>query len=216
MGIIKNGINGGFRNKAGTVVGYNLMGQDIIRSSPEARTSKPTPAEHLNRTKFKTSQSWLQPITPVLRIGFENYKPFCHGFNGAKSFTALNAVIDTDNGFEVDPSLACVSHGPLSGDPTVTVELGPQNDILFTWDGKGKGLYDDRVIAVAYDITAQKAEFDTSLAQRAAKKASLWIGKEFAGHDLHIYFAFVSEDRKQRSISQYLGIIQMPLERTEE
>jgi len=103
-----------------------------------------------------------------------------------------------------------VSYGTLEGDPTVTVVLGTEGNLDFTWKNKGAGVFNDRVIAVAYDLTTSRASYDTSLAKRSTCKARLPFTSQHSGHDLHIYFAFVSEDRKERSTSQYLGIIQVP------
>ncbi|MGY4384230.1 hypothetical protein ACVWYN_001256 [Pedobacter sp. UYP24] len=211
MAVIKNGILGGFSGKAGTVNGYHLMGQEIMRGPRRNRTSKVSPKEVLNRNKFAVSQVWLQPLTGLLRIGFQFYKPKCHGFVAAKSFISKNAMVADDAGFHVDPALACISHGPLSPGMDETATLGENYSIDFTWDYQ-LGAYNDRAMVLAYDIEGGEAEYETSLAKRAEKKGTLKVGHEYAGKTLHIYIGFVSEDRKSRSISKYLGTIMMPEE----
>jgi hypothetical protein len=114
MAIAKNGINGNFSGKAAKVVGYELYGQQIIRSIPRERSTKPTEKELINREKFKTSQLWLQPLIDFVRIGFQNYKPTFQGFVAAKSYNSKHAL-KSDNGinFYIDPSLALVSYGNM-------------------------------------------------------------------------------------------------------
>jgi len=209
MAVIKNGIMGGFKGTAGTVNGYNLMGQDVMRGTRGPRLKKATEKELANRARFGVSQAWLQPITDVVRIGFQWYKPKCHGFVGAKSFISKNALVEDDNGFHVDPALACISHGPLDPGFGEIVTLGENFTIDLKWDYHVSA-YNDRVIVVAYDIDNSCAIYDTSLAQRTMKKATLNIGEGFTGKQFHVYIGFVSEDRKQRSISKYLGVITMP------
>ncbi|MES2826839.1 MAG: DUF6266 family protein [Bacteroidota bacterium] len=210
MAVIKKGIMGGFSGTAGTVNGYNLMGQDIMRGGRlKPRKSGPTPKELKNREKFAASQAWLQPITDVVRIGFQNYMPYCHGFVGAKSFISKNAIVGDDEAYYVDPALACISHGPLTPVSAETATLGEGFSIDFTWNGDG-GAYNDRAIVVAYDIQGGYAVYDTSLAKRTVNKATLEVGEDYAGKELHIYIGFVSEDRKTRSISKYLGVLTMP------
>ncbi len=209
MAVIKNGILGGFSGTAGAVNGYHLMGQEIMRGPRRDRVSKVTPKELLNRNKFAVSQVWLQPLTGLLRIGFQHYKAKCHGFVAAKSFISKNAIVSDDAGFHVDPALACVSHGPLNPGFEETATLGDNYSIDFTWNYNW-GAYNDRAMVVAYDIEGGEAEYETSLAKRAAKKGTLQVGKEYAGKTLHVYIGFVSEDRKSRSISKYLGVITMP------
>lgn len=209
MAVIKNGILGGFRGKAGQVNGYRLMGQDIMRGPRNERVNKPEEKELKNRDKFAASQFWLQPITDVVRIGFAGYKPTSHGFNGAKSYISKNAMVQDDAGFHVDPALAMISYGDLPFGDSVSAVLADNFSIDFTWDYT-KCSYDDRAMVVAYDIEARDAVYDTSIAKRALKKANLPIGEDYAGRELHIYIGFVSEDRKRRSMSKYLGTITMP------
>lgn len=209
MAVIKKGILGGFSGTAGTVNGYNLMGQDVMRGVRKERVSKPTAKELANRAKFAASQTWLQPLRDVLRIGFQGYKPHCHGFVGAKSFISKNAMVADDAGFHIDPALACISHGTLNPGFGETAALGENYTINFTWNYE-VGAYNDRAMVVAYDIQGGAAVYDTSIAKRTIKKATLNVSDEYAGKEMHIYIGFVSEDRKKRSISRYLGVIKMP------
>jgi len=210
MAVIKKGILGGVRGTVGTVSGYRLMNQDVIRGVREPRSSAPTDKEVANRWKFKTSQRWLQPITGVLRIGFEGYKENCHGFNGAKSFFNKNAVHGVYPFHYVDPALACISYGNLFPGTGLKAEVTPEMAVNFSWDSNGPFAYNDRAIAVAYDINGQRACFDVGLAKRAMGKATMQLDDRFKGKEVHIYLGFVTEDRKERSISQYLGMFPIP------
>ncbi|MFP5080025.1 DUF6266 family protein [Pedobacter sp. JCM 36344] len=206
MAIIKKGILGGFKGKAGAVVGYRLMDQDIMRGVPEFRSSKPTKKEEANRWKFKTSQTWLQPLTEVLRVGFEGYKLNCHGFNGAKSFISCNAVHGVDPFYYVDPALACISHGKLYAGTGLKAEITAEKNVLFSWDKEGPFANNDRAIAVAYDINDHSAIYDIALAKRSTGMATLELAEYLPGAEVHMYLGFITEDRKERSISQYLGM----------
>lgn len=210
MAVIKKGILGGIRGTVGTVSGYRLMDQDIIRGVREPRSSPITNKEVANRWKFKASQRWLQPITGVLRIGFEGYKANCHGFNGAKSFISKNAVYGVHPFHYVDPALACISYGDLYAGTGLKAEVTPEMTVNFSWDTGGPFAYNDRAIAVAYDINGQLASFDVGLAKRALGKATMQLDDRFKGREVHIYLGFVTEDRKERSISQYLGMFPIP------
>ncbi|MEJ7557337.1 MAG: DUF6266 family protein [Pedobacter sp.] len=210
MAVIKKGILGGFKGKAGAVVGYRLMEQDIMRGISELRSTEPTKKETANRWKFKTSQTWLQPLTEVLRIGFAGYMENCHGFNGAKSFLSKNAVFGLDPFHYVDPALACISHGSLYSGTGLKAEVTAERIVNFSWDTTGPFAYNDRAIAVAYDINGKQANYDVSLAKRVEGKAMLQLGEDFEGAEVHVYLGFVTEDRKQRSTSQYLGMFLIP------
>lgn len=206
MSIIKHGILGNFSGKTGTVVGYELMGQGIMRSLPNERTKPPTENELANRKKFANVQAWLQKITPFLRVGFQNYAPTFQGFVAAKSYNSKNAVVGTFPNFEIDPALALVSFGTLPQATEANVVSEVSRTISFTWSG-GNHAYDDRCMLMAYDTVNGNAVYETAGSRRQLGKAELKLEERWSGKKVHIYLAFVTEDRKNRSKSQYLGEI---------
>jgi hypothetical protein len=210
MAVIKKGILGGFSGKAGAVVGYHLMEQDIMRGVANDRSKPYSNKELMNQSKFGSTQSWLQPITEVIRIGFAGYKPNSHGFNGAKSFYAHHVVSGLEPFHYVDPALACISHGNLFAGTGLKAELIEDNQILYTWNKKGPFQYNDRAMAVAYDVNNEEADFDTGLSMRGTGKGILEMSEHRPGAEVHLYLGFVTDDRKERSISQYLGMVKIP------
>lgn len=206
MAIIKNGILGGFSGKAGTVVGYRSKGKDQIRGLPKKRTTPPTKNELANREKFAYLQSWLQPIMEFLRVGFQDYNPDYQGFVAAKSYNAKNAIIGFSPYFQIDPAKALVSFGDMSQATHATATAEEQGYITFRWTG-GDFAYDDRAMLVAYDITGEFARFNTASERADGGYARLRIPEAMNGKQVDVYLAFVSEDRKRRSTSQYLGLI---------
>lgn len=77
--------------------------------------------------------------------------------------------------------------------------------VTFRWSG-GRREHDDRAMFMLYDIDAGSAEFDTAAVKRQLGTGA-FTAKAFSGKSVHVYLAFVSEDRKRRSNSQYLGVI---------
>ena len=206
MAIVKNGILGGFSGKAGTVVGYHSKGKDLMRGIPRKRTSGPTPKELANREKFAYVQAWLQPLLEFLRIGFQDYAPDFQGFVAAKSYNSKNAVIGSSPYFQINPALALVSFGEMSQATSATAVAESPNTINFNWSGKNF-IYDDRAMLMAYDITGEKAIFNTASERADGGHARLKLDENFSGKQVDVYLAFVSEDRKRRSNSQYLGLL---------
>lgn len=205
MAIIKNGILGSFSGKAGAVVGYQLYDQGIMRGLGRIRTAPFTPAELKNQEKFATPQRWLQPIKPFLRVGFKGYAKRFEGFNAAKSYLSHNAVRSDDNGFYIDPALALVSFGDMDLAEKASAVSESPGMVTFRWSG-GQREHDDRAMFMLYDIDRGTAKFDTAAVQRQ-KETGVFTAEEFSGKSVHVYLAFVSEDRKRRSNSQYLGVI---------
>ncbi len=77
--------------------------------------------------------------------------------------------------------------------------------VTFRWSG-GRWEHDDRAMFMLYDIDAGSAEFDTAAAKRQ-QESGIFTAEAFSGKSVHVYLAFVAEDRKRRSNSQYLGMI---------
>jgi hypothetical protein len=206
MAIIKNGILGGFKGKAGTVVGYQLYGQDIMRGLANERSKPFTENELTNQQTFKDLQLWLKPLTVFLRVGFQNYAPTFQGFVAAKSYNSQHALVKDDAGVHIDPSLALVSFGDQEPAVTASAVAESVNSITFNWEG-GKHESDDRAMFLVYDVEKGMADFDTAAIRRSAKKGTFQLHENYSGKAVHVYLAFVSEDRKTRSNSQYLGIV---------
>ena len=213
MAIIRQGIHGGFSGKVAKVVGLQLNGQDVMRGLPRERTSEPTEAEMLNREKFKASQLWLQPIIDFLRIGFQDHAPTFQGFVAAKSYNSKHAL-KTDDGknFYIDPNLALVSFGTLEPAKTAAVDVSVPGQIKINWDKSGRYGYNDNAMVLAYGIYDQTYDdhvvYHTAIARRQHGTGILDM-TEYAGKKFHVYLAFVTEDRKNRSNSQYLGEIEV-------
>lgn len=208
MAIIRNGILGGFKGKVASVVGYNLKGQDIMRGVADPRSVPSTENELKNQNKFAVTQPWLQALTPFLRVGFKDYDPKFEGFNAAKSYNNKNAVKEGASGFYVDPALALVSYGDMDQAAEASASSESANTVTFKWEG-GNFAYDDRAMVVVYDIEGGKAEHDTAAANVQKKQFVFQLNHMFSGKQVHVYLAFVSEDRKRRSNSQYLGIVEV-------
>jgi hypothetical protein len=208
MAILRNGPNGGLTGKFGSVIGYKLNGQDIIKGLPKKRTSGPTVREQANREKFALLQAWLQPITDVLRIGFKGHAPTFQGFVAAKSYNSKHALKQKEDGTPyVDPALAVVSYGTISLPKTMTMER-QGNEIIATWENGSH--YDpiDQAILLAYDPENSEAEYDLAAAKRSTGRAVLALPDHFESLKVHVYLAFVAYDHSAQSNSYYLGSLQ--------
>lgn len=208
MAILKNGINGGFSGKVGDVVGYVVNGRTIIRAKPKARTSPPTEGELRNRKKFAVAQEWFWRLSDFLRIGFQDYQPNYQGFVAAKSYNQKHALqIDENGDFFINPELVLVSFGTQPLPNEISVESKEGQELGFTWSKEQPYEYNDHVMVLAYDVDSKEvhARTRTSIGLRKDGSAVFKLEESEKGRTFHVYIAFVSEDRKQRTNSKYLG-----------
>jgi len=207
MAILKNGANGGFSGKVGSIVGYELSGQDVIRGLPKKRTKKAGQTEQLNRNKFALTQHWLQPLLAILRIGFKAYAPTYQGFVAAKSYNSKHALKEKEDGIAyVDPALALLSFGALTLPQSISMERHG-DEIVVNWskDGHYQGI--DLAMLVAYIPETGATSIDTAAAKRYVGTATLPMPANPNGHAVHVYIAFVAFDHSSQSNSYYLGTI---------
>lgn len=207
MAILKNGPNGGFSGKVGSVIGYQLNGQDVIRGWSKKRTKKPSKQELANRDKFAQMQAWLKPLLDFLRLGFKNYAPTYQGFVAAKSYNSKHAFKqNVDKTYFIDPALALVSFGAMALPQTMGMELNG-NEIVFTWSNEGHYQGIDQAMVLAYVPKTGEAVYDLAAAKRHTGAAVLPMPHNSAGHEVHVYIAFVAFDQSAQSNSYYLGVL---------
>ena len=205
MAIYKNGINGPFSGKLGTVVGATWKGQPYMRTLPERRKRTASEAAIASRNKFAMAHNWLKPVLPFVRAGFKGYSATIEGFLAAKSYLLRNAFEGSGDNLVINPTLVKVSHGdlPLPGNITAT-RLGSK-EVQFSWDTSdlNKDNRFDQVMLLAYNIEKRMASYQVPGQPRMNGSDVLPV----SFGTFHLYVAFVSVDRSRQSDSVYLGTI---------
>src|SRR6476659_5936096 len=102
MGRITKGILGGFVGKVGTVIGSQRNGVDIITSIPKKSTKPPTTSQLNQRERFGLGIGFLQPINPILRLGFKSADPRLSSINVAMSYLLQNAITGSSGNYSLD------------------------------------------------------------------------------------------------------------------
>ncbi len=201
---------GSFKGKMGNAVSYQLNGKNVVRSLPRksVKNKRGSEAQNIGRSKFIKVQHFLRPVLHFIRVGFnmEARLRQMSAHNVAKSYNMLNAF---NSEGEIDYSKVLVSFGNLAGAVDVAVE---QDDagLHFSWKNNSEPHLvrsDDQVMLLAYSPNDGSAEMILSGARRKAGYETLaWDGfKE--GKEIHIWIAFISDDRQQISMSTYVGEI---------
>src|SRR5690606_30349996 len=149
MGTIRNGANGGFKGKAGSVIGSSWKSIDYIKGLYKKRTKPATEEQLVQQAKFRTLMRFLLPITAFIRIGFGQKKE--------ELMTAINVAFKENleptltgdyPDYALDYSKLRISDGHFvgGGSETVSVDAGI---LSVSWDTTPNELYqtkdDDRV-----------------------------------------------------------------------
>lgn len=213
MAILKEGINGPFSGKVGSIVGYQLNGQTIIRGLPKVVRRKPTALTLLNRARMKAVSQFLKPLKYVIDFGYRNIAPQgsrVGTFQAAQSYTLRNAIdYGEDNVPYVNPEKVLVFRGDLTK-PTLLAVTRKESNIYIQWDTE-KYKYERGVLLVmAYAIEKGQIWFDEGIAKISEGSVTWNLGEETSLErypHLHLYVGFYDIVYNKLSDSVYAGCV---------
>lgn len=203
MARYKDGVTGAFSGKVGPVVGSSWNGIPYIRSKGNARATPISTAEQANWNKFSAAHAWLQPLLPLLRVGFNGYSRTSYGYNAAKSYVLKYTMEDG----KVIPARVKISAGDLILSPGLTASITDERKLQINWspeyisgaDGK------DQLMALAYHPVDATAVYVVHGAFRETGEQVLDLPRNLENKIIHVYAAFIAADRSRQSDSVYFG-----------
>jgi len=136
MAVLKNGANGSFSGKVGSIVGYEWKGISVIRGLPKKNKHRtPSPLELANRQKMALIQKFLQQALPFIRLGFslEAEAGNMSAFNAAMSYNKKNAIAGEYPDLSIDFHQALLAKGTLSKPMDARTTLTKEG-IQFEWN----------------------------------------------------------------------------------
>ncbi|WP_256011165.1 DUF6266 family protein [Desertivirga xinjiangensis] len=216
MARYKNGINGPFRGKAGSVVGCKWKEIDYIRGLPKRSSKPPTKKKATAQQVFAFVQKWLKPINGLVNVGFADVHPNRTGLMSAHSYNQLNALAGGYPNMEIDYSKARFSMGSLRPASSASMQLINDHTLLIEWDTSWDSTcsYDDSLMYFIYfpDLGQVMLPGESRSAQRKDGRLIVNLEKEFINSRLEVQIAFKSVLTSAVSTSQYLGGIRFDAE----
>lgn len=193
MAIIKNGINGPFSGKVGTVIGYELGGQAIIRTV--GRRRKPfTKQELLNQQKMKLVSQFLSPIVPVIKLGYRIVAPKgsrIGAFQMAQSYVWKNAIeMDEGGNPVINPAKVLISQGNLPPPTDFHIERREGARAYLSWKNPSEGSRKDKGVLLLYseDEEAELIELDVDKDTESYEGEFNFLMRRTG--DIHVYLYF--------------------------
>ena len=137
MGVIKQGILGGFQNKVGAVIGSNWKGIATMRSRPISVANPRTGKQVAVRSEFSTLVKMASVLNATL------IRPYWSRF--AQKKTGANAFISANYGklagnIGLIPDRMILSQGKLDGLADLAVNF-ENTDYVLVWDELILGVY---------------------------------------------------------------------------
>jgi len=210
MGIIKEGINGPFRGKAGSVVGSSWRKINYIKGLPSFKNKRNvSPEQLLEREKFALLNRFFDPVSSLLEIGFKQFTGRATGRNVAISHNYDHAFLVEGKTVTLNYPVLQFSHGSLfpAGDERAWVD---GDRLRVSWDpetyGMGRSI-DDTAVLIYYDEIRELFSAD-SKAMRYEGGAEIKNGR-FTLRPLrsHVWLFFVNKATKKVSRTTYIPLI---------
>lgn len=213
MGTIVNGVNGGFKGKAGSVIGSSWKSINYIKGLYKKRSKPASESQLMQQEKFKTLMRFLLPINVFLKIGFGRKQVNrLTPLNAAFQFNLDKAITGVYPNFVLDYAKVSISDGVLYGAGTVAVAHNA-GELTFTWDMGASDTFetfgDDFVYVLAYH--PEKDEFMSTQAPgaRADGEITFTISDHLQQGSVHTWLFLSNRSKTRVSKSVYLGEVQL-------
>ncbi|WP_285009550.1 DUF6266 family protein [Pedobacter faecalis] len=204
----RNGINGSFHGKVGTVVGVSWRGVDYFRSLPGKSNQQPTEKQLRQRKLLSDVSSWLRSIREVITIGYQQFTEGPTPMNMAIS-NLMKHAIKVDEGVKgIDYTRAVISRGELLSSWFATPAAAGGAALFLSWANYRPSAFnadDDLITVVVYNTAKEKFVTFHEVACRKDREALLQLPGSFTGDAVHLYVLFVAAAGDAVSTSNYLG-----------
>src|SRR5690606_1555976 len=210
MGIIKKGINGPFKGKAGAVVGSSWKKIDYIKGLQRKKGTKrkPSPEQAIQQERFKLLNDFLRPLSAILEVSLKPLMARATGVNAA-------FILNYDHAFLVDGEHTSLnyeamqfSHGSLytAGEEKAWVENG---HVTVTWHteiyGMGGEMDDTAHVLVYCPETDQFYGSGPDVTRRDGIAIIDLIGDK-CNAELHTWIFFIDKPQKRASPTVYIPL----------
>ena len=194
MGIIKQGILGGFSGKVGSVVGTSWKGINVMKARPLSVANPKTAAQIAQRSLIGNASKFASEILATIIQPLWNR--FASQASGYNDFVSANLSLFADALPSVIADLE-ISKGKMAKTTIdAAVATGADDDVEVTWtddSGSGFKLATDIAYVVVIDTsTSQVYGFET-VATRADASVTVDMPIE-GGEDYEVYLAFKRAD----------------------
>ncbi|WP_353128280.1 DUF6266 family protein [Parapedobacter pyrenivorans] len=208
MGVIRRGANGGFKGKAGSVIGSSWKSIDYIKGLYKKRTKPATEEQLMQQAKFTLLMRFLLPLKVFIRIGYGQRKTDTHTpMNVAFQSNLSRAIVGDYPDYRLDYSQVRIAEGYSGGGgESASAAAGV---LTVTWNTVENGIYaqqpDDRLYIVLYHPGIDQFLTAPTPPQRADGTVDIALPNHFQEGQGHVWL--FTADRKGRNVSRsvYLG-----------
>jgi Family of unknown function (DUF6266) len=210
MGTYNKGILGAFSGKVGPVVGASWRGKEVMRSLPKKSGRAATSTQLLQRLKFSTVITFLNPLYPILSRYYGSNGGEKTRLNQAMSYHMKEAMVFNDPVYTMVYNKVQISKGDLIGIEAATLASTAANTVNFTWadnSGQGEALASDAFVVAIYEPISKTIVYSLLVNTRDKGNGAMIVPTFFTGLTVQVWATFASSDEKKYATSVYLGSV---------
>lgn len=181
--------------------------KDTTNTLPPKQNRVATPAQLIQRAKFKLIIGFMSPLQSITRKYFgENEDPKVR-ISKSISYQLKEAIDEKDGVLELNYSKIVITKGVLF--PVLILKsVIDNNELKLTWvsnSGDGLAKATDRITVVIYSESNAMFYIINSEATRGEEALTITIPNGWTASDNSVWYYFIDEDNKYCSTSVYLG-----------
>lgn len=204
MGVIKQGILGGFSGKVANVVGGSWKGISYMRSLPESVANPNTAGQQAQRGAFASVVAFARSIlTAIIKPCWDRFAVRESGYN---AFVSANIDVFDSSGLN-DPANLSIGQGSLEPvENFAAVEGASAEQMDCTWDDNstdGNASATDDAFIVAWNEAQDLVFTDTENATRTDGARTVAITGSVSTDDIHAWMCFRKSDGTLVSNTSY-------------
>lgn len=207
-----NGLFGSFTGSVGNYVGCRWKGGMYIRSKPTRSANyQPSAAQLAQQQRLALATGFTKTLSPLLRVSFQPDGSNKPGRNRALSRITKQAITGVYPHLSLQYSQVRISEGSLPGAADATALASGAGEVRFQWTpngGWGTACNSDKALLVVHCPALSQSLYNTAAADRRAGMAAI-NATAFAGHTVHTWLGFISEDGQLVATSVYTGELVM-------
>lgn len=210
MAVFKNGPNGSFSGKVGSVVGYKWKGIDVIRGLPRKSHKPRSEARLANEQAMKVIMEALKPLRMVIRTGFRGAAESLNmtAFNFALSLNKKNALRGEYPNIEMDWAKFSISQGELPGAEAAAATWN-DTGLHISWQnnvGQGNAYGTDQLAVLVYSHAKNVWINFLNQTTRDTCACTLPPNEHWKGTEVEVYLFFVSFGSEWVSDSSHIHV----------
>lgn len=211
MGIIKQGILGGFSGTVGTVVGAQWRGITYMRGKSTSKRHGSSFKQEEQQMRFVLMVKFMRKMSVFVNRGYHNLAIRMTPLNAGLSYNLKNSITGDFPNYEVAYNMVLLSRGDLPNAQNPQAAAGTGSTVEFTWvnnAGSGKALATDLCL-----VTAYCPEKDLAVCSRFGNEFTredqhlILEVPQFAGLEVETYISFFSQNGKEIADSIYTGMV---------